>query len=31
MDRRDEDLTPEMMIIGALLGMLLLSTIIRLL
>jgi|GEM_PF-3379341 len=31
MDRRNEDLTPEMMIIGALLGILLLSTIIRLL
>ena len=31
MDRRDDELTPEMMIIGALLGILLLSSIIRLL
>ena len=31
MDRREEDLTSEMMIIGALLGILLLSTISRLL
>lgn len=31
MDRREEELTPEMMIIGALLGILLLSSIIRLL
>ena len=31
MDRREEALTPEMMIIGALLGILLLSSIIRLL
>jgi len=31
MDRREDELTPEMMIIGALLGILLLSSIIRLL
>ena len=31
MDRREDELTPEMMIIGALLGILLLISIIRLL
>lgn len=31
MDRRDDELTPEMMILGALLGILLLSSIIRML
>jgi hypothetical protein len=31
MDRKDEELTPEMMIVGALLGILLVGTIVRLL
>lgn len=30
MDRKDEELTPEMMIVGALLGILLVGTIVRL-